>query len=244
MSHIPHKWSTFAWWSSSGSKYSKYNTFCMIFLPWWVLPSRSANKLAQAFGNPEKVTGVQLAPLVKSFAKIASISLFLATFHILQNDGTLGKIRFGHLCWKPSRTPLWKPLIPTNKLDPKPLWVICLWTNLHLPSNTMLAIALMSINAATESGCAMFCCICQDNSDLQWSTKALSLGHNFTFSRIMPLQLSPLQRRHLVEHFSNHPLCSHIWHPCQNWNYSQRHWTKNHLFYNLWMDMFSLFKCQ
>jgi hypothetical protein len=55
--------------------------------------------------------------------------LSLATFHILQNDGTLGKIRFGHLSWKPSRTPLWKPLIymsvnllPTNKLDPKPLW--------------------------------------------------------------------------------------------------------------------------
>jgi hypothetical protein len=38
------------------------------------LPSRSATKLAQAFRNPEKVTGVQLAPLVKSFAKIASIS--------------------------------------------------------------------------------------------------------------------------------------------------------------------------
>lgn len=37
-------------------------------------PSRSATKVAQAFGNPEKVTGVQLAPLVKSFAKIASIS--------------------------------------------------------------------------------------------------------------------------------------------------------------------------
>ncbi len=35
---------------------------------------RSATKLAQAFGNPEKVTGVQLAPLVKSFAKMASIS--------------------------------------------------------------------------------------------------------------------------------------------------------------------------
>jgi hypothetical protein len=38
------------------------------------LPSRSATKLAQAFGNPEKVTGVQQAPLVKSFAKIASVS--------------------------------------------------------------------------------------------------------------------------------------------------------------------------
>jgi hypothetical protein len=37
-------------------------------------PSRSATKVAQAFGNPEKVTGVQLAPLVKSSAKIASIS--------------------------------------------------------------------------------------------------------------------------------------------------------------------------
>jgi hypothetical protein len=70
----------------------------------------------------------------------------------------------------------------------------------------MLAIALMSINAVTGSGCALFCCICQDNSDLQWSTKALSLGRKFTFSRIMPLQLSPFQRRHLVEHFSNHPL--------------------------------------
>jgi hypothetical protein len=45
----------------------------------------------------------------------------------------------------------------------------------------MLAIALMSINAATGSGCALFCCICQDNSDLQWSTKALSLGCNLHF---------------------------------------------------------------
>jgi hypothetical protein len=62
----------------------------------------------------------------------------------------------------------------------------------------MLAIALMNINAATGSGWALFCCICQDNSDLQWSTKALSLRRNFTSSRIMHLQLSPFQHSILL----------------------------------------------